>query len=457
MSKRFSRFHMERLEDRQMMAGDVAAYVQNGHLYISEATGQAGLDNSVRVSQLANGQIRVFGNSTLSDGTTSQVNGAAFQDFTVTGGLTVNFGGGQDLIVFDAGAGAVPTFGSISLHMGQANASGDADKDNIIAWALASRGGMSVTTGGSNDWVFLGGAQIGDGVGVDNLVVNTGAGADTVTIKNGTHIRGGLDVQTYNSLSQMDADTVYFDTDAAVDLDINVRMGGGDDVFFITSDTGQPPLFDGLRTGGSVFVDTGAGADTLFIRAAHIGDGIGEDNLVLHTGAGADVVTYDATGYYDFNGVYRIPDVEGNLEIQTYSSITEADADQVRIPLSQVLEDVRVRMGAGDDYFELLGGNVGDDLDFMADAGNDTAYIQGYIYDDLMARMGEGNDNLTLGNVWADAMVLMGENGSDHLRKTGVVNQYNSLVQNGWEYLNGRPIWWWDIFQPIKGGVLTQG
>jgi hypothetical protein len=35
-----SRFRMEMLETRQMMAGDVAASVVNGNLYISEALGQ---------------------------------------------------------------------------------------------------------------------------------------------------------------------------------------------------------------------------------------------------------------------------------------------------------------------------------------------------------------------------------------------------------------------------------
>jgi hypothetical protein len=440
---------MERLEDRQMMAGDVAAYVQNGNLFINEATAHVGLDNSIRVTQLANGQIRVHGNGTLSDGTTSLVNGQAFQDFTVTGGLFVNFGGGQDLVVIGEGLGPIPTFGNVSIDLGVASAVGDADKDNLIVWALSTRGGMTVNTGASDDWVFLGGTQIGDGVGLDNLVINTGGGGDTATIKDGSHIRGNLDIQTYSSLAETDADTAYFDTDAKVDMDVNVRLGGGDDFLMVTDPSDTLLLWGGLQTYGSMFVDMGAGDDEVYIRAASIGDGVGEDNLAIFTGAGADDVTVDATAYMDWDGNWHIPDITGNLEIQTYDSLFEIDVDNVHIPLVQVIEDLRVRTGAGDDFFELLGGNVGDDLDFMAGDGHDTAHIQGYIYDDLMARMGEGNDALTLGNVWADVLSLLGEGGSDSLRKNGPVTQYNQLVQNGWEWINGRPTWWWDVIVSV--------
>src|SRR5262245_41815411 len=92
---------MEQMEPRQMMAGDIVDSVVNVNLILNEATGQAGKDNSVLISQIAPGRIRVTGNSTTTDGTTSRVNGLAYQDFTVPGSLTVNFGGGNDLIVFD--------------------------------------------------------------------------------------------------------------------------------------------------------------------------------------------------------------------------------------------------------------------------------------------------------------------------------------------------------------------
>ncbi len=59
MLKQNRRLSIENLEARQMMAGDVTAAVQNGNLYITEAAGQAGLDNAVQISELPSGMIRV--------------------------------------------------------------------------------------------------------------------------------------------------------------------------------------------------------------------------------------------------------------------------------------------------------------------------------------------------------------------------------------------------------------
>src|SRR4029079_8844341 len=76
-----TRFRMEMLETRQMMAGDVAASVVNGNLYINEALGQSGLDSGVRVCQVSPGVVRVQGAENNGDGSTSLVNGHQYQDF----------------------------------------------------------------------------------------------------------------------------------------------------------------------------------------------------------------------------------------------------------------------------------------------------------------------------------------------------------------------------------------
>src|SRR5687768_8115455 len=118
------RFSMESLEARQMMAGDIAAYAIGGNLYITEANGQAGTDNGVRVSQLANGMIRVEG-AEANDGTDdkSLVNGQAFQDFMIPGDLIVKLGGGHDRLHlgFDGGGVGMPTFNNISINMAAAD------------------------------------------------------------------------------------------------------------------------------------------------------------------------------------------------------------------------------------------------------------------------------------------------------------------------------------------------
>jgi hypothetical protein len=52
---------IESLEKRELMAGDVTAYVQYGNLYINEAAKQVGMDNAIQITRLDNGQIRVAG------------------------------------------------------------------------------------------------------------------------------------------------------------------------------------------------------------------------------------------------------------------------------------------------------------------------------------------------------------------------------------------------------------
>ena len=155
MSSRQRKLNMERMEAREMMAGDVTATVTGGTLYLTEAAGQAGRDNSVIVSQIAPGNIRVAGNATTTDSSVSKINGnskvktpAAFQDFNVTGGLVVKFGGGSDLVVFDESA--PPTFKDVNIDLaappvvaapmvaGGVAGVLPADNDNLIMWGAIS-------------------------------------------------------------------------------------------------------------------------------------------------------------------------------------------------------------------------------------------------------------------------------------------------------------------------------
>jgi hypothetical protein len=77
-TNRPARFRMEQLETRQMMAGDVAAVVTAGNLYLSEG-GQLSGDNGVLISQLENGLIRVQGtDANQAGGAKSLINGKAY-------------------------------------------------------------------------------------------------------------------------------------------------------------------------------------------------------------------------------------------------------------------------------------------------------------------------------------------------------------------------------------------
>jgi hypothetical protein len=472
-----SRFRMEMLENRQMMAGDVAASVVNGNLYISEALGQTGLDNGVRVFQVSPGVVRVMGAENNGDGSTSLVNGQQFQDFMITGDLNVNLGGGHDRLHlgFDGGSSA-PNFNNVNINMGApplviaqktdlTKGSLDTiyngpDDDQVFGWGFNARGVVNVNTGIGNDWVFISNSNIGDGLGVDKLTINTGAGSDTASIK-GTTLLGNLLVQTYANAAENDADVIWID--GALDSSFNTRAtyitgntelytGGGDD--FVMFGDSLDPYFTGLgfMTLGSVHLSTGNGADTVDVSASKFGDANHWSNLQIYTGSGNDdvTITFDSS-LIDIGDPW--PELTGSLFIST--SGADSDNDTVNVSVAQIWNSFYLYMGIGDDQFNLTGGNWGKYVTIDAGAGNDTGYFAGFLHENAEIRMGDGNDNLTLGHVNADQLKVDGGAGTDSLRKLQPL-AVDYLFQTGWEYINGRPQWVLGNVYDVQTATLAQ-
>jgi hypothetical protein len=347
--------------------------------------------------------------------------------------------------VFGEGTGGLPTFQDVAV-------SGGSGEDRIIINGLVTRGSASFNTGGGDDWVFVSNSLIGDGFGYDQLSVYTGAGADTVTIKNGTHVNGWIDIQTYDSLSETDADVVYFDTEAWALRDVNVRTGGGEDLILGTIDTNPTVFFSALEVNGSLIVDTGAGADRVYLRGVKTGG-----DFQVYTGKGADDVTIDFNSIERLDGTYFIPSVGGNVDIQTYDALTEADADTVRIYNEHVAGSLLARLGDGNDYFQLTYGDyIGHDLNVDMGAGDDVADVAVHVWDHLMVHMGDGNDTLNLGKTWAYRLIADGGMGYDSLHTT-VDTKSQNRDNLSWERINGRPTWMDDIiFGTGNIGVLTR-
>jgi hypothetical protein len=474
-----SRFRMEMLETRQMMAGDVAASVVNGNLYISEALGQSGLDNGVRVFQVSPGVVRVMGAENNGDGSTSLVNGQQFQDFMITGDLNVSLGAGHDRLHlgFD-GASSAPNFNNVNINMaapelviaqktqvakgGVGGVFNPPDNDQVFGWGFNARGAVSVNTGVGNDWVFIGNSFIGDGAGVDNLTINTGAGADTASIK-GTTLLGHLRIQTYANVNENDADTVWMDS--ALDSSFNVRptyvtgdvsvyTGAGADFLMLGDST--DPYFTGIgfMTNSNFQAYLGAGDDVVDISGAKFGNGPSHwSNLLLYTGTGADDVTVDFASSLIAVGD-PMPEINGSVIIQTYDSLSETDADKVTIPIGQVGFATYIWLGGGDDQFSLTAGNWGSYVIVDAGAGNDTGFAAGFLYETAEIRMGEGNDNMTIAHLRAKKLILDGGNGVDSLRRLSP-SAVDQLFQTGWEYINGRPIWMLDMAYDLSSATLA--
>lgn len=289
---------LESLEQRQMLAGDVLAFVSSGHLHVVEASGQFGSANAVQISQLANGNLRVKGIGNM-DGGTTKVNGAAFRDFAVRGDLKVNLAGGRDTVILVANT----TFNNVFINTAATSPVGTTDGDVVIVDRVTTRGLMTIDTGASGDWVTVLGSRIGDDA-LDNLIIRTGSGGDNVLIKDSgrfTAVRGNLSVRTYDSVGENDVDNVTMEN-LTVFKTVTAMLGGGSDFLkatqvtagndiLIAADGGSDRVtMDSVQAIDDFWVFMGEGSDTLtgrFLQA---------DELTLDGGAGKDMLFKSVDG-----------------------------------------------------------------------------------------------------------------------------------------------------------------
>ena len=437
--ERNKQFKFERLEDRQMMAGDVTAILQSGNLVISEVSTQAGQANKVWIQGLANGQVRV----TTTPGGSSKVNGQAFQDFTVPGNLSVRLGGGDDVLQLGADAAAAlampPRFNEVTLDVAGPTISVYSDTDEVRVYGVNSRSSLSINTGKGNDLVQVGGINatgsvvVGDGLGIveaigDDLLIATGAGADRVNLAGGAY-RNRIDIQTYANAGENDADRVRFDRVASVRLGVEVRLGGGDDSLNVL-DKFAPAGTRGLQIGGGLEIDAGAGNDTIYLRNFVIGQqGQGNiDDLYIQAGSGADslIMTNDP-------GFGLVGD---DIYVQMHDVVTENDIDTVQVD-NVLAKWARYFLGGGDDTLRITKSRISF-LSIDGHDGNDVADVLNCsVYDWLMADLGKGNDTFNVENVaflYGGASLHGGE-GYDRLSfKNSPLPQ--PMTKSGWEEIN---------------------
>lgn len=287
-----SRFHMESLENRELMAGDVAVSVSGGNMLIQEAGNSYQGAQAVQVSQLGNGKIRVQG-LTNAGGTVTKVNGLNYQDFTVTGDLTVNLGAANDYLSLNGGS-----FRNVNVQMHQPG--GAADSDAVFISDTRTTGDMTIKTGAGNDVVDINHAAIGNDAS-DDLSIFSGAGGDSIRMNGWTSVRGNLTVQAYDSYYENDNDFVDINTAVAYNR-VDVYTGFGNDTVNMTA----------VTAGTHVVLATGDGNDTVKLREVQALDdfyvylGNGDDNmdmvylradhLTVDGGAGADRLTRSLDG-----------------------------------------------------------------------------------------------------------------------------------------------------------------
>jgi hypothetical protein len=359
-------FSMERLEERQMMAGDVTAYMANGNLYVNEAAGQAGAANAVQVSQLSNGFIRVKG-LVNQDGGTTLVDGQAFRDFTIpansasTGHLVMYLGGGKDSVTIGQDS-IVNKFNTISINTAAPNGSNVNDFDRITLDKVYTRGGSNIYTGGDIDYVNVTNSTIGTSY-AGSFSVNTGDALDSVKLFN-------------------------------------------------------------VKTRDLTDIRTGAGNDNIDVSSSNIGDGVGTDNLNITTGAGGDTILFNATqlGSTYVTGHVNVYAFDNSAEIDDDKVDMRSVYTNANINILMGAGNDNVYMlgcFAGADI--LLSGDKGNDTFRLTEVRSQ---------DDFFAFMGDDADVLNMEYVGADEMILDGGAGSDSVQRWNNAYVRDLALQN---------------------------
>ena len=322
MGRRTNQLNVDRLEGRDLMAGNLSAVVSNGILFVKEGSVSTNTHNGVEISQLPNGQFRVLGLSSL-DGQRTTINGAVFQDFTVPlAKLNVKLGGGDDFLSV-----ANARLNSMGLTVGGPNLP---DADVVTVSNTRTSGLVHIATGGGADRVVVQNSKIGDGLGTtsDDLSIFTGAGSDTVRVGSAdgfVEVAGRMRVATYSSQTEPGDDRVTVQSTIvgklmALDLgagkdQLTVENSFGDDIFALTGIGDDTVKLTEVRAFDQFFVDTSHGNDTLdmvFLSAR---------DLAVHGGTGFDkltrfldgpTATRAITGWESINGVLQgLPGVLG--------------------------------------------------------------------------------------------------------------------------------------------------
>jgi hypothetical protein len=81
----------------------------------------------------------------------------------------------------------------------------------------------------------------------------------------------------------------------------------------------------------------------------------------------------------------------------------------------------------------------GGDVSVDAGAGDDSGAMSAIAAsDEIIARLGDGNDMLSVDNSRGFKVSLLGDGGGfDSLQKTASVTSVTTFTQSGWEYVNG--------------------
>jgi hypothetical protein len=316
--------HFESLESRQMMAGNLSASVSLNTLFINEAPGSFGADQSVQVSLASNGDIKVDGLFNKS-GAQTLINGQPSVLFPKQLNLVIGTGGGNDqvhvqnlnltniqilagdpsgtslvdddeIVLVNVGTEGVVDLrtaggrdnvfvqechltGDLKIDTGVTGNVGTFDQDQVFIQNTTTLAATTITTGTSVDLVRITDSKLGNDKN-DFLSIHTGAGADTVEIvpnTNWTSVAGNIVIQTFDSPDESDMDTVR--TKQLVCGGMLVQLGGGDD----TLEMRAVRSVSGIGTNSTIQLEGMKGNDKFTVTDVEV-----LDNFFALLGDGSD-------------------------------------------------------------------------------------------------------------------------------------------------------------------------
>jgi hypothetical protein len=269
---------MERLEDRQMMAADIHAFLDNGTLFIQEAANSIGGAQELEIAYVSGNKVRV----TAAQGTL--INGKSSVLFETINGLDIDakLGGGKD-VVHVTGSGNSPV--GVAVKIDTSDPAFSPNDDDVVTARDLTIAQLDITTGSGHDVVEVVNTNVNGDFVFGNLNIRTGIDAPGVFSDQDIVIVGGTDVRREMSvLTGASNDRVILknvDVGNLADDLLWVDLGAQDDVLEIGSGLNDitPVTGKALRVDARDGNDRVAMADVFFNAGIAVQLGAGDDVL----------------------------------------------------------------------------------------------------------------------------------------------------------------------------------
>jgi hypothetical protein len=333
------KLHVESLETRNLLAGNVGAFISGGDLFV---TGDDAA-NTITIESAGVNTVQVRGFNSA-DGTPTSVKGSPnalriFNNFT--GDIFINMKGGDDVVritnlVVPGAVIANAGQGSDEILTGHTTVGDNARFGNTPSGSLYVQGDFKVVGDVGADTLFQSGVHV-QGVGVANL----GDGNDTLRVQRPAG--SGENVEYAANLT--------------------VLPGNGNDAIDV----------EGLIVDDNLVIDDATGALNANLRSMDV-----HANFSMFTDQAADRVEISATNTH---GELLIV-TEGGEDFINVSAIANrlrinsgSENDQVRVASSN-LDTLYTQLGTGADSLELLSVYTHQRIDALGNNGNDTFLVR---------------------------------------------------------------------------------